>query len=100
MSKLSLLALLSPVTLSVGCATIPYSDERLKSDTADFLGVQPNQVVISDKRSSGSTTYYTAKTISAEYSCESVGGSVMKFVFDMGITPLPKCQKKDEQPNN
>jgi outer membrane lipoprotein-sorting protein len=100
MSKLFLLALLSPVILSAGCATASYSDERLKSDTAELLGVQADQVVISDKRSSGPATYYTAKTKSAEYSCTMAGGSVMKFVMDMGISSLPTCRKKDERPNN
>lgn len=98
--RLSSLALLYLATLCAGCATASYSDKRLKFDTAELLGVQPNQVVISDKRSSGSATYYTAKTKSAEYSCTMEGGSVMKFVINMGMSSLPKCQKKDNQPNS
>jgi hypothetical protein len=98
--RLPLLALLYLAILCTGCATASYSDERLKFDTAELLGVQPNQIVISDKRSSGSATYYTAKTNSAEYSCMIEGGSVMKFVINMGMSPLPKCQKKDNQPNS
>jgi hypothetical protein len=100
MSRLSILALLYPVTLCTGCVTSPYSDERLKFDTAELLGVQPDQVAISDKRSSGPATYYTARTKSAEYSCEATAGSVMKSVMNMGISSLPKCQKKDGLPND
>jgi hypothetical protein len=95
MSRLSLLALLYPVALCTGCATEPYSDARLKFDTAELLGLQPNQIEISDKRSTGSTTYYTAKTVSAVYTCFTTGGSVMEAVVKMGISSLPKCQKKE-----
>jgi hypothetical protein len=94
--RLSSLALLYLATLCAGCASASYSDKRLKFDTAELLGVEPDQIVISDKRLSGPATYYTAKTKSAEYSCTMEGGSVMKFVINMGMSSLPKCQKKDD----
>jgi hypothetical protein len=100
MSRLSLLALLYPVALCTGCATESYTDQRLKIDTAELLGLQPNQIEISDKRSSGPTTYYTAKTGSDEYSCSTTSGPIVKSVMNMGISSLPKCQKKEERPNN
>jgi hypothetical protein len=94
MNKLSLLALLYPVALCTGCATETYTDQRLKIDTAELLGLHPDQIEISDKRSSGPTTYYTAKTGSDEYSCTTTSDSVMKSVINMGISSLPNCQKK------
>lgn len=100
MTRISLLALLYPVILCTGCATDSYSDKRLKIDTGELLGVDPGQIEISDKRYADSTTYYTAKTKSAEYTCTIPGGSVMKSVINMGISPLPKCIKKDLPPSN
>jgi hypothetical protein len=99
MSRFSLLALMCPVTLFTGCATESYFDARLKLDTAELLGLQPSQIEISDKRSTGPTTYYTAKTGSAEYTCFTTSSSVMESVVKMGISSLPKCQKK-ELPEN
>ena len=98
MTRLSLLALLYPAVLCAGCASTPYSDQRLKIDTGDLLGVPAGQIEISDKRSTDATTTYTAKTKSAEYSCTISGGSVMKSVINMGISPVPTCIKKDQPP--
>jgi hypothetical protein len=100
MNKLSLLALLYPLVLCTGCATESYSDKRLKIDTAELLGLQPIQIEISDKRLIEGTTYYTAKTGSDEYSCSTTSGPVVKSVMNMGISSLPKCQKKEERTNN
>ena len=99
MSRLSLLVLLCPVTLFTGCATESYSDKRLKIDTAELLGLQPSQIEISEKHTLEGTIYYTATTGSDEYSCSTTSGPIVKSVMSMGISSLPKCQKK-ERPEN
>ena len=94
MSRILLLVLLYPVTFCTGCATETYSDQRLKIDTAELLGLQPNQIEISDKRSIEGATYYTAKTGSDEYSCSTTSGPIVKSVINMGVSSLPNCKKK------
>ena len=98
MTRFSILAVLYPLILCTGCATDSYTDKRLKIDTGELLGVDPGQIEISNKHLTDSNTYYTAKTNSAEYSCTIEGGSVMESVIKMGISPAPKCVKKDEVP--
>ena len=100
MTRFPVLAMLYPLILCTGCATDSYTDKRLKIDTGELLGVDPDQIEISNKRLTDSSTYYTAKTNSAEYSCTITGGSVMESVIKMGISPAPKCIKKDEAPDN
>ena len=99
MGRLFLLALLYLGTLFIGCATESYSDKRLKIDTAELLGLQPSQIEISEKQTLEGTTYYTAITGSDEYSCSTTSGPIVKSVMNMGISSLPKCQKK-ERPEN
>jgi hypothetical protein len=94
MTRVSLLAFLSPVALFAGCVTAQDSKDRLASETAALFGVTADQVAISNRRVSGTTIYYTAKTKSAEYDCSTEISSVANLVMSMGVTHPPKCQKK------
>jgi len=94
MTRFTLLALLSPAALFAGCATAQDSKDRLASETAALLGVNADQVAISNRRTSGTTIYYMAKTNSVEYGCSTEITSVANLVMSMGVTHPPKCQKK------
>jgi hypothetical protein len=74
-----------------GCATSLYSNDRLLSDTAGTLGLSPGDITIQDRRSSGATTYYIAKTKSGSYACSTICGSAMNF----GMSCPPSCNKME-----
>ena len=94
MTRYTLLALLSPVALFAGCATAQDSKDRLASETAALLGVKADQVSISNRRTSGTTIYYTAMTKAADYGCSTEISSIANLVMSMGVTHPPKCEKK------
>ena len=57
------LALIAAALGLAGCADTMLSDNRIRGETAIALGVQPEAVLIADRRYDGLTnTYYTAKT--------------------------------------
>lgn len=81
-------------TLLSACATTFYSDDRLRADTAGVLGTPPDRVAIQDRRASGMTTYYTAKTDSATYACSTVCGSP---IMNFGMSCPPTCNKMEQK---
>jgi hypothetical protein len=75
------------------CADQMLSNDRIASATSGMLGLQPNQVAISDRRSDMNRTYYTATTNAGQqYTCLIAGGNAMT----MGMTGAPICGKKGE----
>ena len=84
------LALIAAALGLAGCADTMLSDNRIRGETAIALGVQPEAVLIADRRYDGLTnTYYTAKTGRARYSCAINGGGALA----MGMTNPPACQR-------
>lgn len=70
----------------IGTKTL-VSDSRLASNTAGILGVAPDAVTISDRRSAGTNTYYTAHVCKRSYACTMNGGNLMTF----GMMNPPVC---------
>lgn len=79
-----------------GCETLTknmMSDDDIKGATAGVLGVQPNEVTLSDKREQDGVTYYVATIKDGTYACTLTGGSI----WSMGVYATPKCNKKDSK---
>lgn len=89
MSKLRRIAALLAVSTGLsGCLTANVtSDARIESETAGIIGVSPSEVSISDRRTVGVNTYYTARAGQRSWSCVMNGGNVMTF----GLTNPPSC---------
>lgn len=74
-----------------GCQSTMLSDDRIASSTAGFLGVPPEGVAISDRRSDATNTYYIATTKDGkQYACVINGGGLLA----MGLTNPPSCNPK------
>ena len=71
------------------------SDDRIASNTAGVLGVSPEDLTISNRRSDGATnTYYVARTRSGrEYACTINGGGLLA----MGLVNPPTCSPRGRQ---
>ncbi|MDR7333072.1 hypothetical protein [Roseateles asaccharophilus] len=89
------LALAALLTLG-GCSSIAQStnnlsDERLKSEAAGALGLQPSQLTLLNRRTEGTNTFYAVKGQDGkEYSCTLNGGNLLSF----GMTNPPSCNRK------
>jgi hypothetical protein len=79
-----------------GCQSTMLTDDRIASNTASILGVAPDQLAISNRRSDGATnTYYIAKTRAGrEYACTINGGGVLAT----GLVNPPSCNPVVKQP--
>ncbi len=74
-----------------GCATTLLSDDKIRSNTAGVIGVNPDELSIENRRTEMTNTYYIAKTKSGgEYSCVINGGNILTF----GMVNPPSCTKK------
>ncbi len=62
-------------------------DTRLASLTANMLGVNAEDVAISNRRGGGLNTYYTARVGGRSYACMVNGGNAMTF----GMVNPPLC---------
>ena len=72
------IAILVFATALTGCATTFLSDDKIQSNTAGVIGVNPNELSIENRRTEMTNTYYIAKTKSgAEYSCVINGGNAL-----------------------
>jgi hypothetical protein len=70
------------------CQQELLSNGRIASDTAQVVGVRPDQLAISDRLSDQTNTYYNARTSSgATYSCTINGGGLLAA----GMTDRPSC---------
>ena|SRR5882724_2258320 len=80
------------IVFTAGCQSELMSDDRIVSNTAGVIGVSPQDVTISDRRTDGPTnTYYIAHTRSgATYACVINGGGLLAA----GITNPPTCTRK------
>ena len=73
-----------------GCAGQIVSDERIRDNTAEALGVQPASVTISGRESDGiSTTRYAARTPHGTYDCLFHGGTLLS----LGVANRPMCDR-------
>jgi hypothetical protein len=78
-------------TLSLSGCVSTLSEDRIRSETAGTIGVQPDAITISNVRHEMTNTYYTARTKSGdEYACTLNGGNIMTF----GMTNPAICNKK------
>ena len=86
--------ILCAVTLGLllsGCATTLLSNERIISNTAGVLGISPDDITISNRRTEMVNTYYIAKTKKgAVYACAINGGNLLTA----GMVNAPTCKKK------
>lgn len=70
------------------CQATMLSDHRMTSSTSGVLGIPPEDLTISDRRSDSTNTYYIATTRSGKkYSCVISGGGLLA----MGLTNPPSC---------
>jgi len=90
MSRL-LLAVFAGTVFVSGCASTMLSNDRISSNTAGVLGIQPGDITITDRREETPNTYYTVTTRSGKkYACVINGGGILA----MGMTNPPTCSKK------
>ena len=77
------------------CQTEMMSDDRIVSNTAGVLGVSPDELTISERRSDGATnTYYIAVTRSGrKYACTINGGGLLA----MGLVNPPTCNPMERR---
>lgn len=76
---------------SIAQSTNNLSDERLKSEAAGALGLQPDQLTLLNRRTEGTNTFYAVKGRDGkEYSCTLNGGNLLSF----GMTNPPSCNRK------
>ncbi len=94
--KYMLLGATAAVALGLaGCETLNksvMSDDDIKGATAGVLGVQPDDVALSQRREQDGVTYYLATIKTGTYACTITGGTI----FSMGTYATPKCTKKDQ----
>lgn len=92
MRSLMKLAACAALVSSLGaCATtdLMLSDNRIASNTAGAIGVQPGDLTITDRRTELTNTYYVATTSTgARYACVINGGGALA----MGLVNPPSCQ--------
>lgn len=93
-SKIALIALI--VVLS-GCTTLAgktntLSDERIISESAGALGLDPAKVTLVSRTTSGTNTYAILRANGTEYACTINGGNLLTF----GMTNPPSCGKPGE----
>ena len=90
--------LILPLLLVSGCAIglgqgQLLSDERILQETARALSLEPSDITISDRETSGVNTYYTVTTIDGrELNCLLNGGNILS----LGLTNPPLCAKPGE----
>jgi len=90
--KLYIVATATLLTLSA-CASTLLSDDRLKSNLAGALGVQPGDLTIESRREQTPNTYVDVKTAAGkEYSCIVNGGGLLAA----GMVNPPICGPKGE----
>jgi hypothetical protein len=76
---------------SIAQSTNKLSDDRLKSEAAGALGLQPDQLTLLNRRTEGTNTFYAVKGRDGkEYSCILNGGNLLSF----GMTNPPSCNRK------
>ncbi|WP_277962860.1 hypothetical protein [Pseudomonas sp. RIT-To-2] len=86
------LTLLASSTLGLaGCQVVKPSENDLKSRAQTSIGKPITR--ISNVRNDSSTTYFTANTASAEYSCELPSGP-MVALGSMGMGMGAQCTKQ------
>ena len=90
------LSILCAVAVLPACATTLMSDDRLKSNIAGTLGVQPTDVTIESRREQTPNTYTMVRTADGkEYSCVLNGGGILA----MGMVNPAQCGPKGEPVN-
>lgn len=73
------------IALVGGCSTV--SDSKLARRTAASLGVQPEDVQISNRQGSEGSTTFIATVKGKRYACAFGGGGVLS----MGFSTPPNC---------
>jgi hypothetical protein len=96
MTRIPALALAALTMALGGCSSIASStnmpsDDRLRSEAAGALGLQPDQLSLLNRRTEGTNTFYVVKARDGkEYSCTLNGGNLLSF----GMTNPPNCSRK------
>lgn len=83
-------AVLAGLCLSGCVATkLTLSDDRIARHTASVLGVNPQEVRISNRQNSGGSTSYVAEVRGRRFACVIGGGSISTY----GMVSPPNCNQ-------
>jgi hypothetical protein len=91
MSKtITFAAVLGSALILSACQAEMLSNDRIISNTAQVIGVRPDQFMIMNRVSDDTNTYYTARTRSGvTFACVINGGGLLAA----GMTDPPTCNQ-------